>query len=645
MPASQTCHTGAVDVTPAPSAVWTAMRTGVRTDGHPGWASPARRASAVASAYSCAILLALCAVVPSALAQEPPATPEPAPEVEPAAEPAAPTPPATEEPAPAPEPPAPKPEPAAPTPAPSAPLGPSTGVDPYGSDRERTTIAISRPKRKVRRFIEGELANVGAMGLVPWENRFGTTIGVERVGDIYYGAVTPQINYSTELAARQFSMSFGVPIRIELNDTRPGRGWNNAGTIRKQDWDEVSDYATLIRGIQYGGKEDRIYLDINAFKASSLGHGTLLKRYNPNLNLNSRRVSAQLDAFGDYGGGELFVNNITGPSVIGALAFIKPLSVINRDNYVLRSFSIGLTGVVDLDAPLRNKLDYDDVDDDGARATEYLVDQDNFQPQYHATKVAAVGLDAEVKLVDTRTTDWKTYVDYSILAGGLPTNPKDPRWENEANKTGIRGIQSKGLTWGNLFRLNLGSTTVHALRLRTEVRRYDRNYLPSYFDVMYEVQRVQYRLGDRRLNPNGTKVQEILGRDPKADGGASVMGLYFEGSWKVGDAFAIAVALETNDRTPDDNLFIHLELPAWKRLQFLATLHRRSANGLNKLFDTQATTRDILIVKSRLRISDSFHINMEALTPYGIGPDSFFANTVDFNLNAEFGFSYGKRKR
>ena len=33
------------------------------------------------------------------------------------------------------------------------------------------------------------------------------------------------------------------------------------------------------------------------------------------------------------------------------------------------------------------------------------------------------------------------------------------------------------------------------------------------------------------------------------------------------------------------------------------------------------------------------------MTPFGIGPDSLFRNTVTFNLNAEFGFSYGRQTK
>ena len=544
----------------------------------------------------------------------------------------------------------PAPSPAAlPAPTPTPPIAavppasePASAVAAPAADTA-TAAEVPVYKKKSDRFIEGELANVGAIGLIPWENRFGAVFGIERIGDVYYGAITPNINYSTELDDRPLTMSFGVPVRLELNDTRPStksdpHGWSHIGRIRPQDWDEVSDFAQFIRGIQYGGKEQHVYLDVNAFKASSIGHGTILRRYNPNLNLNTRQVSAELDAFGDYGGVETYINNVTGPNVLGGLVFLKPLSFIDATNYAMRSFSIGATAVADIDAPLRNRLDYSDVDKDGRRYNEFLINQKTFQPRYLSTQVIAYGGDAEVKLVDTREVDWKTYVDYSMLATGLPTDTAHNLWSNVPT----RGVQSGGLTWGNLLRLNLGDHATHALRLRAEVRRYDRNYLPSYFDVMYEIQRVQYAIGSRTANPNGTKLQQILGRNP--DGG-KVFGLYLEASWKIEELFAVAVAVETNDSMPDNNFFIHLEVPRYKNFQFLATLHRRSVDTAGGLFAFKATNRDILIIKGRYRLVDNIHINAEALTPYGIGPDSFFANTLDFNVNAEIGFGYGSNKR
>lgn len=536
------------------------------------------------------------------------------------------------------------------TPA-AAPRSASPSVSKSAAAPKATKAPDKRKARSERRFIEGELANVGATGITPWENRFGIVVGPQRLGAIYYALVRPEINYTRAVLGQELSLSFAVPLRFEILDTRPDGRFANAGRLRSQDWDEVGDFAQVLRYINYGGKESHFYLDINQFKASSIGHGTVLKRYNPNLDLNRRRVSFQFDAFSDYGGFETYLNDITGPSVIGGLVFLKPLSLINRKNYFLRSFSIGATVAADMNAPLRNRVDSFDADNDGRRDNELLVDQETFQAQFVSTRVVSYGTSVEMKLIDNDTLDWKTYFDMSFLETGIPTDdPNDPLWTNIPT----RAVRSRGVSWGHLLRMNFmrrgpKQDPLHAVRVRLELRRFDRNYLPSYFDTLYEVQRIQYistgssTAGSGLSLANRTKLQQVLGR--KDDDALDVNGLYFETSWRVGNYFAMALALEANDRTPDNNMFLHLEVPRIGNWQFLATYHRRTAQTFNDLFDFSdgMGLNDIFIMKVRYRLADAIHFNAEAMTPFGIGPESLFRNFVTFNVNAEFGFSYGRK--
>ena len=140
---------------------------------------------------------------------------------------------------------------------------------------------------------------------------------------------------------------------------------------------------------------------------------------------------------------------------------------------------------------------------------------------------------------------------------------------------------------------------------------------------------------------NGTKLQTILGRSAS---GPQVNGFYVEASWKVLDKFALAFALEANDTFPDNNFFVHLEVPRYKNFQFLATLHRRSLGSVSELFKAKSSDTDILIAKGRYRVGNSFHLNIEAITPYGTLPDQLFRNAINVNFNAEFGFGYGSKK-
>jgi hypothetical protein len=284
---------------------------------------------------------------------------------------------------------------------------------------------------------------------------------------------------------------------------------------------------------------------------------------------------------------------------------------------------------------LRNRLDENDVDDDGRREEEIEVNQNTFQPEYVSSAVVAYGLSVEMKLVDTEQVDYKTYVDYSFLESGVPTdNPSDHRYVNIPTDP----VRASGFTWGNLLRMNVGHDPVHALRLRAEFRRYDPNYLPSYFDTLYEIQRVQYfgsASASKDQLENSTKLQKVLNRE-----GDQVNGAYFETSWRITHYLATAVGIEWNDQTDDNNLFLHFEVPHIGSWQFLATYNRRNAANLEDLFDFGLGGNDVMIVKMRYGFFSWWHMNLEALTPFGIGPESIFRNTVQVNVNAEFGFPY-----
>ena len=585
--------------------------------------------------------------VPAVIVVTPPPPPPP-----PSAPPPAPAAPATKPPvAPAP---ATKP-PVAPAPATKPPVAPAPATKPPAPHKPPVAAAPSEPpaeepdsppSRRARKdtFVEGELANVGAVTVAPWENQIGVGIDVERVGDIYYGAATPQINHSMKAGGRPLSLSFGIPLRFEILDARPNERFKNAGSIRKQDWDQPGDFARVIQRITYGGKEKHFYADVDSASTTTIGHGALMRRYNPHLDLNATRISAELDAFDDFGGGELYVNDITGPNVLGGLIFLKPLSLVNANDSLMRSVSLGFTAVADLDAPVRAKLDLNDADDDGRRATELALNQDTFAPKYLGTTTFGYGVDLEAKFYDHRALDWKSYVDWSFLDGGVPRHGAGSSLtDTNPRSVTLKKAGGDGFTLGQLFRMNLGENPVHALRVIVEYRNYAQDYLPGYFDVLYEVQRLGY--GAHRTNAaspsdalaNGTKVQGVLGRNGD---GPRIQGAYLETSWRMSHYLALAFGLEANSRTADDDLFLHAEIPHLGDWQFLTTYHRRQARTLGDVFNFSLGDTDYLVTTTRYEVARFLDLRFDLLTPFGVGPDSLFRSKVQANFGVDLGWSY-----
>jgi hypothetical protein len=92
----------------------------------------------------------------------------------------------------------------------------------------------ARPKVAPRppTVVEGELVHVGQIGILPWDDRFGMVIGVERLGEIYYGSVNVGVNHTFKFAKTPLQLTLGVPLRFEVLDARPDQRFNNLGQFR-----------------------------------------------------------------------------------------------------------------------------------------------------------------------------------------------------------------------------------------------------------------------------------------------------------------------------------------------------------------------------------------------------------------------------
>ena len=504
-------------------------------------------------------------------------------------------------------------------------------------------------------FKKGYLTSVGSTGMLPWANRFGISTGIERLGDVFYIGATPTLNHVTVLGERELRVSLGVPLRFELMDSRQestADKFSQLGRFRAEDWDSVGDFAKLIRFVTYGRKEDKLYVNLNAFTTATIGHGTIVDRYNPNLSIDTQRVSLEFDGFTDYFGVQSYLDHIAGPSVVGGLVFLKPLSLFDRSNYVLRSFSLGFTFMADLDAPVVNKLDTQDRDRDGRRG-ELLLGGEHSTPQYFSSPTYAYGIDAELKVYKSpdKTVDIKTYVDLSFLSGEVPRACgqwalEDPACDALFNSDPVtiqplpesletRRVTSAGFSAGFLGRFTLGEDRQHAVRARLEGRAYAGNYLPTYFDTFYRVQRVQYATSSdaSAQNPaNQTKIRRILERDS-----STIYGVRAEFSYALWGSFETGFGLELNTQTDDNGWYVHLGVPRNDYFSFLLT-YRKRANATKDFFAFDKNA--VLLAQGRAFILPFLHATAEVVTPFGYGDDNRFEQLFDITAGLELSFAY-----
>lgn len=455
-------------------------------------------------------------------------------------------------------------------------------------------------------FVKGELSvYLGSDRLSVKRNRVGVSIGGDYFLNVLYTLVEPQIDL--RFFDSKLGIGVGVPLRIEIFSFQ--NLFRRAGTIRKEDYDTVHDFGRLLKYVNYGKKEDNFYVNIGQRYATSIGHGAIMRRYAPNIDVDYPRVSAEVDAYNDYAGFEAFTNDVIEWSVISAIAFVKPFSFFKPQNLLLKSLSVGVTGAMDRNAP--SALYYDSAN--GARA----LTTDN-RIATNTAPVGLVGVDAEVKVVKTDSVDIKPYVDYSTIIGG-----------------------GGGFTVGGLGRFNFGKDPVSAFRVVLEARWLDNKYQPSYFDTFYEIDRYQARTMGR--NSFGvlnylTKRQNVI-----EQGLGNRGGLYAELSWGIPNVIGLTVAFEAVTNSDLKNFVAHFELPWLNFLQIFGSFYKRGFKNVSEF--AKADENTVIFAGLRLRTLPFLFFNARLYKTFRINNDvQRYDNQFGFSIDVEVGFEFGRSR-
>lgn len=479
-------------------------------------------------------------------------------------------------------------------------------------------------------FLKGELTRFGDVQLLNRRSSFGVALGAAGIDNVYYAVVRPDLN----LHLGKFALGLGAPLRFELfnlngiNPLDPSTldgVFASAGRFRTEDWDQVEDFLRPLRYLTWGRKEDKLYIDLNRVHALTLGHGQLIRRYSPTVDIDEDNLFAQVDGYTDFGGVEFLAGPFPIPRLVGALAFVKPLGLF-LDDVFSKSLSIGVSYVADLNTPtslttttnpadLRLQLPVDD-------AGEFLHEH---KGALTGDMVHGAGVDAEIKVVKWGPFDLKVYGDYSHLF--LPGVPA----------AGVAPFDDGGFALGTLLRMSFGSVPVrswndededtkagrkpremraeHAVRVRLEGRTFGPQYLPSYFDTLYEADKWQLGFGNTPLRQRATlptKVAYLASQE----GEPWRVGGYLEASYAWVDwlAFTImyedAVALDGQAVPAARNFAIHGETGrALGFLQLFATYHYRHFTDFSKLFQLE-TDNELLFLGGRLQVLPILFINL-----------------------------------
>jgi len=432
---------------------------------------------------------------------------------------------------------------------------------------------------KYKDFVKGELLSVGTTDLLGKRSRAGAKVGYRAIGYKHYGTVDPGI----DLRFGSFHLGLSAPLNIEIWDGSGGlvsidateadvgvKGFENAGQIRQEDWDSWRDYFRVLNHLGWGRKEDFFFINVAQEGAASIGHGLIMKRYMPQIDIDTSRVGMQMDAYLDWlGGFEFYTNDVTNWNMLGTLAFVKPLAPFTT-GYMGRSLSIGFSFVTDTSAPrYLQKADSDGgaIGGDIPIAHQRVAldaELDNTVPLALETVAVSIwGIDTELKLLKTKGADIKVYIDYSNMVNG--------GW---------------GSALGALGRFNAGTKIINAFRIRLEGRAFTGNYEPSYFDSFYEIDRWQMLTGLNGYGSGGvaaikTKYDYITIRDD-----ALAYGYFAEAAYSILGIFSLGAALEGQSLADSTfyNLLVHLDIPASDIVRLKGTYQKRHFEDFGQAF-------------------------------------------------------------
>ena len=460
---------------------------------------------------------------------------------------------------------------------------------------------------KEPKFIKGNLIHVGTRTMLSRFDHVGISTGPALIGRDVLLNVDPGFAYYGE----SFAVAMHVPMRLLAVGNLGDEAEFGEMRVRREDWDEVSDYGKIVRFFSIGRKEDNLYLTLNSLRPATIGHGQVLDKYQPNIDVDRSMLGLMFDAYNDYGGFQFQMNDVMWfdpdqvNKVIGGLAFVKPLSLFS-EHWFATGFSLGAEYITDLRAPkcIKKSKDgpcirgsgyasgFDPYTGESFDDSFIRTDSTTGLPFVEETTVTAAGLSVEAKVLkEGRFADVKLYGTYH-------------QFLNDGGGAGAAA--------GMLGRFNAGSTWISAFRLRTEYRNFGDGFQPAYFDSLYETEKYSFAADNTPYQTTPTKFQSVFG-DP--DNGFERESLGTRHGYNVEFAYGlfkesrrfkkIAFGFGLQDSTGyfDSSFYAHLEFPAFGLLEFFSSYIKTNARDVASLFKGNPLTADNAVVLAGVRMT------------------------------------------
>lgn len=112
---------------------------------------------------------------------------------------------------------------------------------------------------------------------------------------------------------KELGINLGAPVRLRL-----GRGSEGTDLIRREDWDSLSDWGQLVRGLKLGSDSAPVALWVGGLESYSLLSGHLVRRYSNRTNPNYHPAGAFLTGTLGPVYAEAFASDVLGARLMGA---------------------------------------------------------------------------------------------------------------------------------------------------------------------------------------------------------------------------------------------------------------------------------------------------------------------------------------
>ncbi|MBI2191573.1 MAG: hypothetical protein HYU36_06285 [Planctomycetes bacterium] len=307
------------------------------------------------------------------------------------------------------------------------------------------------------------------------------------------------LDLGTEFSIWKLGIGLGGPIRVSLEQ----------GSIRHEDWDELADFFNVAQYVRFGHRGESIYARAGSLPSVSLGHATIVDRLGSEVDADRIRRGLEVSLDFEKAGVDYFQTSLGESPILGGRAFVRPLKFFDVDSFFER-LGVGFSFVTDMDAPARLRLD---------SAGRPQIDEDG-NLHFAGNSVEVFGFDLDLPLV---ASDWFSMTAY-------------------ADEVFIRNA-GQGFHTGFQGQLKL-PLVEQALLYQAEYRLLDSDYIPTYFDSLYDVQQFHFPDSDSRV----TKLQQLQSLRPD---GSRASAAFFEAAWAMGKTAAFGANWQ--DTFKDDN--------------------------------------------------------------------------------------------